>query len=142
MATFNKPPTNAYQSQSTMALTILFMLCLGCDQSRPLGRVTGHVTLDEKVCNDVVVVFSSEAEQVFMAAPVNEEGAYQVQMAEGFGLPLGTYAVTIRPAPPKSWDRPQTSSPVPERYSDADASGLTLVVESGENEFDIAMISQ
>jgi hypothetical protein len=114
---------------------------LGCNQGRELGRVTGHVTLNGKRLNDVVVVFSNIQARAFITAPVDENGAYEVQMAEGFGLPLGTYEVTIRPAPPKSWDRPPAASPIPSKYLNGKTSGLILNVTPQENKFDIELKS-
>jgi hypothetical protein len=97
------------------------------------------VSIDGQPCGGVIVVFSCAEQRAFITAAVGDDGRYAVQMAEGHGLPLGTYEVTVRPAPPTNWDRPQRATPVPPRYRDAKSSGLTLTVKEGENTYDIAM---
>lgn len=111
----------------------------GCGSQRTLGRVGGRVSLDGRPCGGVIVVFGCAEQRAFITAEAGEDGRYAVQMAEGHGLPLGTYEVSVRPAPPSDWSRPPRIVPIPERYRDPKSSGLTLSVAEGENEFDIAM---
>ncbi len=126
----------------TICLAVCLLGCLlliGCGSSRTLGRVSGRVSLDGKPCGGLIVVFACEEQRAFITANVGDNGSYTVQMAEGHGLPLGTYDVTIRPAPPKNWDRPTLSTPIPQKYRDPKTSGLKLTVEEGDNQFDIPM---
>jgi hypothetical protein len=121
---------------------VCLMVCLflvGCGSSRTLGRVGGQVSLDGKPCGGMMVVFACPEQRAFITAEVGNDGRYAVQMAEGHGLPLGTYEVTIRAAPPKSWDRPPAMIPIPNRYRDPKTSGLSFTVVEGENQFDIPM---
>ena len=123
-------------------LAICLVSCLfliGCDSARTLGRVSGRVSLDGQPCGGLIVVFACAEQRAFITAAVGEDGRYTVQMAEGYGLPLGTYEVSIRPAPPANWDRPPRTVQIPSRYRDAKSSGLNLTVEEGDNQFDIPM---
>ncbi len=124
-----------------LLLAIHVLLAAGCEQGRTLGRVAGRVTLDGQACPDVMVVFQCRDEGVFITARVDKDGSYAAQMAEGHGLPLGTYLVSIRPAPPENWDRPPTAIALPPRYRDPSTSGLTLEVVPGDNRFDIPLSS-
>jgi hypothetical protein len=138
-------PSLDIQRVASSATRLLLAFCLlpaaGCEKGRTLGRVTGTVTLDGQACRDVMVVFASQKERAFITAAVDTEGAYVVQMAEGHGLPVGTYQVSIRQAPPDNWDRPQEAVPLPPKYRDPSTSGLTLEVAPGENQFDIPLTS-
>ena len=131
---------------TTLAVTLGMITCgllatAGCEQGRTLGRVEGSVTLDGQACRGVTVVFACREERAFITANVDNDGSYVVQMAEGHGLPVGNYDVTIRAAPPETWDRPQAAVPLPPKYRDPTTSGLALQVEPGENRFDIALTS-
>ncbi|MEA1950516.1 MAG: hypothetical protein U9N87_03980 [Planctomycetota bacterium] len=129
----------------TIGLAACLLGCLllaGCDSSRTLGSVSGCVSLDGKPCGGLIVVFACEEQRAFITANVGEDGSYTVQMAEGHGLPLGTYDVSIRPAPPTNWDRPPITTQIPPRYRDAKSSGLKLTVVEGENQFDIPMTTR
>lgn len=117
------------------------LLLVGCGSSRTLGRVSGRVSLDGKPCEGLTVVFACAEQRAFITAHVGQDGRYAVQMAEGYGLPLGTYEVSIRPAPPTNWDRPPSTTLIPSKYRDPKSSGLTLTVVEGENQFDIAMVN-
>ena len=111
------PCNRAVPHRGSLLRRALFASCLvlatGCEQGRTLGRVAGNVTLDGEACRDVMVVFACREERAFITAVVDADGAYEVQMAEGRGLPVGTYQVSIRPAPPQNWDRPQAPVPIP-----------------------------
>jgi hypothetical protein len=132
--------TNRSRDAGSLAIGLACcLLLLGCGSSRTLGRVSGRVSLDGKPCGGVIVVFSCAEQRAFITAPVGDDGQYAVQMAEGHGLPLGDYEVTVRAAPPTNWDRPQRETPVPPRYREGKSSGLTLTVKEGENTYDVAM---
>ena len=115
------------------------ILLAGCGSKRTLGRVEGNVTLNGKPCSGVMVLFECVKERAFITANVGNDGRYAVQMAEGHGLPVGTYQVSVRPAPPTDWSRPPQTVPIPPRYRDPKTSGLTLTVEEGENRYDIPL---
>ena len=130
------------QRTSLLGATVCLLSCAlaaGCGSNRTLGRVSGRVTLDGRPCGGVIVVFGCVEQRAFIKADVGEDGTYAAQMAEGHGLPVGTYEVSIRPAPPTDWSRPPRVVPIPQRYRDPKTSGLSLTVEEGENRFDVAM---
>ena len=132
--------TKRYIDTAGLAICLLScLLLIDCDSSRTLGRVSGRVSLDGQPCGGLIVVFACTEQRAFITASVGEDGRYAVQMAEGHGLPLGTYEVSIRPVPPTNWDRPPRTTQIPTRYRDAKSSGLKLTVEEGENQFDIPM---
>ncbi|MGE3805506.1 MAG: carboxypeptidase-like regulatory domain-containing protein [Gemmataceae bacterium] len=127
-----------------MLLTLLLLLP-GCAQPQEqLGKLTGKVTFQGQPVKEGVVIFSNAAKGVHMTANLNEQGTYTVEMAKGFGLPLGTYAVSVSPpivdlptgsAPPPVKEHPE----IPLPYRDPKTSGLSVTIVDGDNTFDIDM---
>jgi len=75
------------------------------------------------------------------------DGSYSVETAQGSGLPLGTYHVSVGPPqiefslgpavePPPN---PKTYENIPQKYRRPETSGLTLTVEEGYNRLDVDM---
>ena len=67
-------------------------------------------------------------------------------MAEGAGLPPGTYQVSISPpvedlplGPVQASPQPKEYPNIPERYRDPQTSGLTLRVRAEANRLDVDM---
>jgi hypothetical protein len=114
-----------------------------------LGKVFGVVTLDARPVPKGMVIFANREKGVYMTAPLDAQGKYEVQMAQGFGLPLGNYQIAVSPplpqpgmpgAPPVTMP-PDGGHPIPAQYRQIETSGLTLTVSAGENLRDIALLS-
>lgn len=118
---------------------LILWVATGCGSKRTLGQVEGKVTLDGKPFSNCVVVFNNMSAGVFMTAEPANDGSFTVEMAEGIGLPLGEYELSVKPAPPKSWDRPPERSPIPPRYWNPKTSGLTLLVVEGVNSCEVPL---
>jgi hypothetical protein len=107
-----------------------------------LGKVSGRVTFQGKPVSAGLVIFTNEKLGVFMSAEIGQDGTYEVQMAEGYGLPPGTYRVSITPPliehPPGPIDTPPDPASFPEipaKYHFPETSGLTVTVDLGVNQF-------
>ena len=128
----------------------------GCGAPREeLGPVSGRLTLDGKPVTNAVVMFQDDARGIYMQAEVDEQGRFEVSMAAGYGLPLSTYAVSVRPsgklppemqgpvAPSSFAKLPRLDRPdIPVRFRDTKTSGLTITVEGGGGEYSIKMNSK
>ena len=144
-------------SQSTMIVNfirigcLLFvcggMLFLGCAPTEELGKVTGKVTFEGKPVSPALITFSNRDKGVNILAEINADGTYQVMMAKGAGLPLGTYKVIVNPplvdAPLGPLQAPlpknQKFENIPERYRRLETSPLSLRVNSGENPLNVEL---
>jgi hypothetical protein len=120
----------------------LLLVLAGCDPGEELGKVSGRVTFQGEPISEGLIIFSNEELGVFMSAEIGSDGTYEVEMAKGYGLPLGTYHVAITPPliehPPGPIDSPpdeQAFPEIPSKYHFPENSGLTFRVKSGENEF-------
>jgi hypothetical protein len=139
-------------SARNLALAALLGGALGCSQEP--GAVSGEVTIGGKPLPGGVISFHSEVgKHEVINAPI-KDGKYTVS-----GVPSGNAIVTVgnlRPPPgaassaapagdgaaaPKAGPRraPPTSGPVPARYGDPGTSGLTLVVQPGDQTFPVAL---
>jgi hypothetical protein len=123
----------------------LLPLCLGCGRAAPLGKVHGKVTFQGAPVTSAIVGFDGGTATVHMTANVDANGEYQVSMAKGFGLPLGTYRVAIYPyvadLPIGSKTRPvpHKFKDIPPKYRKPETSGLVLNVQAGDNPYNIDM---
>ena len=131
----------------TAVLPILASLLTGCHRGEVLGRVSGRVTFQGEPITEAVVIFRNEEKGVYMTANLDRDGTYLVEMAQGFGLPLGTYHVYLSPPPQEASlgpalqpPKPVDLSKMPERYRNPATSELTLTVKQGQNRFDIDML--
>lgn len=120
------------------------LAAVGCGRGEVLGKVSGQVKFRGRPVTEGVIVFSNAEKGVHITADLNREGRYIVEMAKGYGLPLGDYQVTINPPLP---DTPPVGPipkvkvkeypDIPVKYRRAETSGLTLTVQAGENPFDV-----
>lgn len=134
-------------SRIGVVVLLLAVLPAGCRRGEVLGRVYGKVTFQGKPVTEGVVLFDNWEKGVHMTAELDGQGAYEVEMAKGFGLPLGQYEVSVNPpladtppvgpilTPPKFREFPN----IPKKYRDPKTSGLVLTVKEGDNPFDIDM---
>jgi hypothetical protein len=132
-----------------MVLGMLF-LCLaalvGCHHSGPqYNPVTGKVAFRGQPVADGRIRFNNQQAAVDVTAILKSDGSYDIVMAEGKGMPEGTYAVAVLPpmakAPlgPMVSVKPQSYPNIPNKYRDPSTSGLTFVVKPGSNTFDVDM---
>lgn len=128
------------------ALALAAVVIPGCGRGEVLGKVYGQVTFQGRPVTAGVIVFSNAEKGVHITADLTREGRYVVEMAKGYGLPLGDYQVAINPPLP---DTPPVGPipkskikeypEIPPKYRRAEMSGLTLTVREGENPFDVDM---
>jgi hypothetical protein len=133
------------QSRFTWLMNLLacvLLLLVGCSPS-DVGYVHGKVTIQGTPLPHGSVVFEDTKRGIAVFAPLKPDGTYTALTYDKAGLPAGKYAVTItsniigtgenplvaRPAPPP----PPVGPPIPEKYTDAKTSGLTVQVQPGEN---------
>ncbi len=116
--------------------------------------MTGRLACDGKPVTNAIVLFQDNGRGIHIKAVVDGEGRFEVSMAAGYGLPLGKYAVAVRPTtsqPPASQGpvHPSSTAPlqqgdrcdIPDRCRDIATSGLTITVERGGGDFSIEMAS-
>lgn len=134
-----------WENIKPIVVGLLLLASWGCQRREVLGKVSGNVTLDSKPVPNGMVLFANREKGVYMTAPLDAEGKYAVQMAQGFGLPLGDYQIAISPPLPQPSmpGAPQAPTPpvtnIPARYHRFETSGLAMTVSAGENRRDIAM---
>ena len=126
-------------------LLLASLLLAGCG-GEVLGPVKGTVTLDGEPVKQGYVIFRNQAQGVNIMAEIGQDGAYEVAMANGYGLPLGQYEVYLSPpvpdvpfGPAKEPPRASEVAKFPPKYLQGETSGLTLTVERGDNRLDIDM---
>jgi hypothetical protein len=122
-------------------LTAAVLLTAGC--SRPdLGVATGTVTSGGRPVARGIVQFESRADGRAYIAPLDEDGRFRFQVAAGYGLPPGPYAVAVKPpttlpsltfVPPLE-TKPEDYPEIPHRYHGPATSGLAVEVQAGANE--------
>jgi hypothetical protein len=117
---------------------IVFVFYFWPDSGRQLATVTGQVSYEGTPLGEGnKIAFTNRPEAVFIAAELDGQGRYEVQMAEGWGLPPGEYQVAV--IPPRS---KQPIKEVPMRYRDPTTSGLVLSLPPEGAEFNVNMTSQ
>lgn len=127
-------------------LSLGMVFFVGCHPSGPrCNPVTGKVTFRGQPVTDGRIRFNNQQAAVDVTAILTPDGSYEMVMAEGKGLPEGTYAVAVLPpmakAPlgPMVSAKPQSYPNIPTKYRDPSTSGLTYVVQPGNNTFDVDM---
>lgn len=128
---------------------LLALICplAGCQRGEELGHVTGKVTFKGQPVPSGMVIFANKEKGVYMTAPLDSQGAFEVIMAQGAGLPLGSYALGVSPPPMDHPLGPIEEPPeadkrkdIPRRYRDPATSGLTHEVKSGENVIELDLM--
>ncbi len=107
--------------------TILLLLCSvlsGCGSEEIRGRIVGTVTLQGEPVSEGIVLFTDETQGVYMTARLQPDGSYEVVTADGAGLRLGTYRVSVGPPPPEplmpgKYGEPEPiKTNIPQKYRD------------------------
>jgi hypothetical protein len=129
-----------------MGWLILAPLVLaGCGSGKP-GTVEGTVTLDGTPVTGAASVQFTCANGEVRAAPVRRDGFYRALL-----IPVGPAKVSVTPdiqvvskkkgkAEPGA--PPQHAVQIPQKYLNADTSGLSTTVRSGTHTYDIELSSQ
>jgi hypothetical protein len=129
--------------RSCPAALVGCVLLAGCRAEPPLGRVTGQVTFQGVAVGEGSVVFTDDSQGVSYVSDLDADGRFAFQVAQGHGLPPGTYGVAIRPPRPNKPSlefvaanyKAKTECPnIPKKYREHKTSGLSVVVKAGANE--------
>lgn len=137
--------TNCMNVSVRLMVLGLAVAAFGCGAKEKLGRIHGKVSFQGQPVSEGLVLFSSAEKGVNMNSQLGADGVYEVIMAKGAGLPLGTYKVCVSPPPafvpigepaPK---KPKEYPNIPAKYRNFNTSGLTVEVKDGDNPFDIDM---
>src|SRR5688500_13788053 len=117
------------------------VLLAGCGKP-PLGEATGRVTFQGAAVGEGSVVFTDDSQGLSYVTDLDAEGRFVFQVAQGYGLPPGTYAVAVRPPRPNKPSlefvapnyKAKTNYPnIPKKYHDHKTSGFSAVVKAGAN---------
>jgi hypothetical protein len=119
----------------------LLLLLAGCGRSPLDGWVEGVVTVAGKPLPWGTVVFYPVGGGPPAYGGIDAHGHYAATTGSQRGLPSGQYRVTVfaigRSSDPKHFvPAPRLA---PERFSDADRSGLSYPVKPGRNHYDISL---
>lgn len=136
-----------------LALRMLGLIALatcfaGCG-GRFEAKLNGKVTLDgEPLPTGNVTFRPTEVGGSAAYARIDESGYYAVQTGRDYGLPAGTYNVTVmaREKPAVQYGKDGAPPPsgkqiTPDWYHSANTSGLTVDVKPGSNRYDIELTS-
>jgi len=108
--------------------------CIGCGSGEPpAGGVAGKVTFQGQPLIAGTVTFLNAETGIGASSELDSSGSYRIDSVRA-----GEYQVTIQPPPGPSPEAMAEgakveSSPIPDKYKDPQASGLTAAVNEGEN---------
>ena len=125
----------------------------GCSSKDKLHPLQGRVTyLGNPVSKGSMIIFGNPTSGIYMTSKFDENGDYRIEMAEGLGMPAGTYEVFIIPPQynlsPEYIEkyRQTTTSPhlarfpdIPLRYRDPKTSGLKITLPEDGHIFNVDM---
>lgn len=145
-------PNASRRPYGLVALLAIAGLSLGgCGAKEELGPVSGRVSSHGEPVTNAIIKFHEFSRGIHIQAELDEQGRYEVGMAAGMGLPLGTYQVAVVPKielPPISVQlsaaeidkrlNPQRKD-LPKKYWDEKTSELVVEVKSGQNDYDIEL---
>ena len=129
------------------------ILCglVGCGpKAVKLSEVKGRVTFkSQPVAGGAKIVFDDPTKGISMTAEMGTNGDYRIEMAEGIGLPPGTYAVAVYPPPlmggstgiPPDGKAPKPKAHnIPLKYQDFKTSGLKIELGSESVIYNVDMV--
>ncbi|WP_197525088.1 hypothetical protein [Botrimarina hoheduenensis] len=134
-----------------MVLGFLPVLAFSTGCGNGLARLEGQVSLDGeplRAVDDIrgTVMFQPVGEGAIATAKVDESGRYTVNTGSKHGIMPGDYRVmvkAVRIIPPKDqYSMPSSSMITPAKFAKPDQSNLTVSVEPGSNEYDIAITAK
>jgi hypothetical protein len=133
----------AMQRSYPLAALLCCVLLAGCNTRPPLGKVTGQVTYRGVPVSEGSIIFSDDSQGLSYVSDLDTQGRFVFQVAQGYGLPPGTYQVAIRPPRPSKpsleyvtpkFEANKEYPNIPKPYREHATSGLTAVVKAGANE--------
>lgn len=106
-----------------------------------LGMATGIVTSRGEPVRSGIVQFENQDDGRAYVAPLDETGRFRCQVAAGYGIPPGLYAVAVKlptSLPSLNWVPPVQSNPIdfpeiPRKYHETSTSGLSVEIKKGVN---------
>ncbi len=125
------------------ALALASLAACGC--GRETGKVTGRVTFQGKPVTEGRIMFSDPEYGTYFTAPLDANGRFEMRTAEGPGLWVGPYKVTILPSivdPPIGPAPPPKPRPVlniPARYRDPKTTPISVEVGASNEPFDFVL---
>jgi len=109
----------------------------GCGPKElPTGQLTGKVTHHGQPLAKGVVTLVNSQTGIGASSPLDASGAYRIESVR-----TGNYQVAVQPPPAPSPEEMASGakvelSPIPPKYQDPQASGLTATVNEGANTAD------
>ena len=127
-------------------IAALALVVAGCGSSGPeMASVYGTVTYQGKPLEKGTISFvSTDPERPNASGTIQPDGTYELQTREpDDGAQVGDYRVAVTDIDPEVFNSALPGEPVeapksaiPEKYQNAQESGLTAKVESGSNNLD------
>jgi hypothetical protein len=118
----------------------------GCESPAPT-TLHGRVAFQGSPVSEAMIVFSSGVTAAHVTARLGPEGEYAVRTASGPGLPPGGYRVWVSPplvdAPMgsiRAAPAPPPRTDIPSKYRSAATTSLFVMLEEGDNQFDVNML--
>lgn len=137
--------------QLRYVVTLLLLTALaGCGSSSNPASVTGKVTYEGQPAASGRVMFVNEgqASQIFIGL-LDQQGQYELKMTEEIrGAQPGKYKVAVIIDGDSQMDekgnsiRDPNAISIPQKYSNADSSGLTAEITEGKNVVDFALMAE
>jgi hypothetical protein len=113
------------------------------------ASVSGKITIDGKIVPCGMVTFQPKAGGPISYARIEENGTYILRTGREAGLPPGQYDVTVTANEPPTATRSEGGGPpplgkaiTPDWYRSKATSGLSFVVDAGNNEINLELTSQ
>lgn len=138
------PNTKLFSSPTLVALAICVLVMPGCDGGDPrTATVSGRVTLDGQPVDSGSILLLSETGDSG-GAELDSGGAYSLVCKPG------KYLVAVMPIPvevgqdgrPLNPMQAGRSTKIPKHYQDVGSSELAVEVNSGDNTFDVVLVSK
>lgn len=132
-----------------LLVALLVIVHSGCGGNGESAIVTGVVTLDGAPLERGIVTFAGATDSLGAPASgqIQGDGSYQVQIGQSGKVIAGEYVVTVAARAP-SIESPNGGPPTPgplltpEKYTDANRSGLRYHIRPGRNVIDIALTEE
>ncbi len=140
-----------------MCIAVLMTVAAGCGEAKiPTGKLSGKVMYQDQPVTAGTVTFRNEQHGIVAAGDLTPTGEYHLLFAGGPDIPANEYLVTVTPPeayvpvaadllkdgpkPPTSASTSNaTASKIPAKYRNFTTSGLSKILDEGENTYDIVL---